>query len=148
MNPLIWINKELTVLHIEDDRIDTLNMQRIFKKMDVPHRLLHASNGMEALELLRAEPHNRPNVILLDINMPAMNGLEFLKELRADPVLRPIMVFILSTSDYPRDVAIAYSHNVAGYLVKPTSSSKFSNIIESLLNLWAICEFPKVEYAK
>lgn len=134
--------RELKVLHVDDDAVDIVNLQRIFKKLEVPHELQQASNGHAALELMRAAPAFTPDVILLDLNMPILDGLGFLKELRSDPALQRITVFVLSTSDYPPDVATAYDHNVAGYLVKPLSPAKFTVVIERLLGLWAITEFP------
>jgi CheY-like chemotaxis protein len=122
--------------------VDAVNMQRIFRKLSVPHELRQASNGIVALDLIRKEPCFIPDVILLDWNMPVMDGAEFLKALRTDENLHRIPVYVLSTSDYPPDIATAYEHNVAGYLVKPLSPSKFNAVIERLLNLWDICEFP------
>lgn len=127
---------------VEDDEVDIMNVQRTFKKQNVQHRLDVARDGKEALLHLRTVG-TKPQVILLDINMPRMNGLEFLRELRADPKLARIAVFVMSTSANPSDKSIAFQFNVAGYIVKPLSSEDFNNSLSCLLRFWDICEFPE-----
>ena len=127
---------------VEDDEVDIMNVQRTFKKQNVQHRLDVARDGREALLHLRTVG-TKPQVILLDINMPRMNGLEFLRELRADPKLARIAVFVMSTSANPSDKSIAFQFNVAGYIVKPLSSEDFNNSLSCLLRFWEICEFPE-----
>lgn len=127
---------------VEDDEVDIMNVQRTFKKQNVQHRLEVARDGKEALLHLRTVG-TKPQVILLDINMPRMNGLEFLRELRADPKLARIAVFVMSTSANPSDKSIAFQFNVAGYIVKPLSSEDFNNSLSCLLRFWEICEFPE-----
>lgn len=131
----------LDVLLVEDDEVDVMNVQRSFRKNDVPHRLRIASDGLQALEMLRNNVTPIPQVILLDINMPRMGGLEFLHELRSDPRLQSIAVFIMSTSDNSIDKEAAYQYNVAGYIVKPLSAEKFNQAISKLVAFWEICEF-------
>jgi CheY-like chemotaxis protein len=134
--------RELKILHIDDDSIDAVNMQRIFRKLSVPHDLKYASNGKVALDMIRGDHGFIPDVILLDLNMPVMDGLEFLRELRTDSKMDGTLVYVLSTSDYPADISQAYAHHVAGYLIKPLSPSKFNALMERLILLWDINEFP------
>lgn len=133
--------KALDILLIEDDEVDVMNVERSFRKNKIRHRLRHAPDGIQALEMLRGHVTNLPHVILLDINMPRMGGLEFLKELRADPALKSITVFIMSTSSNSFDKETAYDYNVAGYIVKPLSAEKFNQSIVKLAAFWEICEF-------
>ncbi len=133
--------KALDVLLIEDDEVDVMNVERSFKKNKIQHRLRHAADGIDALELLRSNIADLPQVILLDINMPRMGGLEFLQELRADPTLKSITVFIMSTSSNSFDKENAYQYNVAGYIVKPLSAESFNQSIAKLAAFWEICEF-------
>ena len=88
----------ITILHVEDDQVDKMVIERVIKRLNLTNNLLHASNGEEALDVLRGtngkeKLEKLPQVILLDINMPKMNGLEFLKELRSDPSINFISVF-------------------------------------------------------
>jgi CheY-like chemotaxis protein len=137
--------KLVTILLVEDDAVDVMNVQRAFKKNNIKNPLAVAGNGLEALNMLRGEEGYgkitpRPQIILLDLNMPKMNGLEFLKELRQDPQLRSISVFVMTTSNDDRDRIDAYDLNVAGYIIKPVSFEKFVSAVSILSSYWKLCE--------
>jgi CheY-like chemotaxis protein len=136
--------KRMEILLVEDDEIDVLNVKRAFRKAGVPHPVSIASNGLEALGMLRGTRPDgskfKPSFILLDLNMPQMGGIEFLEELRKDPELRGLQVFVLSTSNSPKDKKAAYEHNVSGYIVKPIAFENFVKIVEVLKKYWEICE--------
>ncbi len=134
------------ILLVEDDEVDVMNVKRAFKKNEISNPVYVASNGLEALAMLRGEQGDFPTssderrVILLDLNMPKMNGIEFLQELRQDPALRSLVVIVLTTSDQERDRVEAYKLNVAGYILKPVTFTKFVGIISTLNDYWSICE--------
>ena len=139
--------KLVTILLVEDDSVDVINVQRAFKKNNIHNPLALAKNGLEALNMLRGtngftkiEP--QPQIILLDLNMPQMNGIEFLKELRQDPVLRTTSVFVMTTSNDDKDRMDAYNLNVAGYILKPVSFEKFVAAVSILDSYWKLCEQP------
>jgi CheY-like chemotaxis protein len=139
--------KQLSVLLVDDDEVDVMTVKRAFKKNNITHPLYVASNGLEALELLSSNtlpkllPQGR-RLILLDLNMPKMNGIEFLRELRADPALRAIPVIVLTTSNEDKDKVEAYNLNVAGYIIKPVTFSKFVEAIATLNKYWTLTELP------
>lgn len=138
--------KAPAILHIEDDHVDKMVIERVLKKLNVASHIYHAENGEEALDLLRGEnghslPDPMPRIILLDINMPRMNGLEFLKELRADEKLKPISVYIMSTSSDEHDKKEAFFYNVAGYILKPVDINQFETTFKILSDFWKICEW-------
>jgi CheY-like chemotaxis protein len=140
------MSKHLHILLVDDDDIDVMNVQRAFRKNNIVNPLYVAHNGIEALELLRAEgpdaiPKER-RLILLDLNMPRMNGLEFLRELRSDPELRAATVIVLTTSDDERDKVEAFNLNVAGYIVKPVTFVAFVEAMAALNKYWSINELP------
>ncbi|MCM1981576.1 response regulator [Lyngbya confervoides] len=134
------------ILLVEDDEIDVMNVQRAFKKNKISNPLYVAGNGIEALEMLRGKVGDFPReeecrrIVLLDLNMPKMNGIEFLQELRADPKLKSIVVIVLTTSDQERDRVDAYRLNVAGYILKPVTFSKFVDVVGTLNHYWTLCE--------
>lgn len=138
----------INILLVEDDEVDIMNVKRAFKRNNISNPLYIASNGLEALALLRGESDEMPPVpstrrlILLDLNMPKMGGLEFLQELRTDPVLRNIPVVVLTTSNEDRDRIEAYNLNVAGYILKPVTFSNFAEVMATLNKYWALCELP------
>jgi CheY-like chemotaxis protein len=146
LNPMK--RKMLHILLVEDDEVDVMNVQRAFSKHAITNPLYMASNGLEALAMLRgsngqppAVPYGR-RLILLDLNMPKMGGIEFLQALRADPDLALTPVVVLTTSNQDRDRVEAYRLSVAGYLVKPVTFSDFSEMVVALNSYWTLSEMP------
>jgi len=137
----------ISVLHVEDDSVDSMVVQRAFKKNNIPFTLLHAVDGIEALDMLRGINGKEkltptPRYILLDINMPKMNGLEFLKELRSDKELSVITVVVLTTSNDEQDRAEAYKYHVSGYILKPVNLENYVSTFAALYNYWKVCAMP------
>ncbi len=139
-------DKKLNILLVEDDEVDVMNVQRAFKKNNIRNPLFCASNGLEALEMLRGKdgkssviPDGR-RLILLDLNMPKMGGIEFLQQLRADPALSTIPVVILTTSNQDCDRMDAYKLNVAGYILKPVTFGNFVEMMDALNRYWTFSE--------
>jgi CheY-like chemotaxis protein len=139
-------NLILNILLVEDDEVDVMTVQRAFQKGHITNPLHLASNGVEALAMLRGAwgqscvfPTER-RLILLDLNMPKMNGLEFLQELRSDITIKHIPVVVLSTSNEEQDLTDAYNLNVAGYIVKPVTFSTFVDQMIALNKYWTLCE--------
>jgi CheY-like chemotaxis protein len=141
--PTATDNRLLNILLVEDDEVDVMNVRRAFQKNHIANPLFVATNGVEALEVLRGGkvPRER-RMVLLDLNMPQMNGIEFLRELRRDPELRPTPVVVLTTSNDDRDRIEAYDLNVAGYLLKPVTFSNFCEVMTTLNKYWALVELP------
>jgi CheY-like chemotaxis protein len=139
-------NKPVTIMVVDDDRVDTAAIRRSFRELNVRNPVVTARNGIEALEMLRGEGGREktqaPILILLDLNMPQMDGHEFLDALRADPALRPTPIFVMTTSSSPVDRARAYANNVAGYLLKYQAGQQFADAIRMLEHYWTINSFP------
>lgn len=135
--------RELHIVLVEDDDIDVMTVRRAFEKNRMTNPLHVASNGVQALELLRngSVPSAR-RLILLDLNMPKMNGIEFLKKLREDPELQSSSVVVLTTSNEERDVVEAYRLHVAGYLLKPVTFDNFVDLMGTLNKYWTLVEMP------
>jgi CheY-like chemotaxis protein len=139
--------KQTSLLLIDDDEVDVMTVKRAFKKNNITSPLYVAENGLEALALLRSNemPKLLPGqrrLILLDLNMPKMGGIEFLRELRADPELRALPVIVLTTSNEDKDKVEAYNLNVAGYIIKPVTFTKFVEAIGTLNKYWTLSEMP------
>lgn len=136
-------DRSVSILLVDDDDLDIMNVRRAFKKANITHPIFVAENGLAALDLLRsgAMPRSR-RLILLDINMPKMNGIEFLRELRKDPELSKLCVVVLTTSNEDRDRIEAYQLHVAGYLLKPVTSHSFVEAMITLNQYWTQMEMP------
>lgn len=141
-------DRMINILLVEDDEVDVMNVKRAFKRNRISNPLHVATNGLEALAMLRgseAQPSKIPaerRLILLDLNMPKMGGIEFLQLLRADPNLKSTPVVVLTTSDQDQDRVEAYNLNVAGYILKPVNFMTFVELMAALSKYWALCELP------
>jgi CheY-like chemotaxis protein len=141
------VTHTIQILFVDDDTIDVMAFKRAMKKHKLLNPIHTASNGLEALKILRGDgtqpPLERPYIVLLDLNMPRMNGLEFLDELRQDPALHGSVVFVLTTSEDDRDKTAAYSHHIAGYIVKSHLGHDFVNLLSMLQPYWRIVELER-----
>ncbi len=140
--------KQINLLHIEDDSVDRMVIERALKKIEGIGIIHNATNGEDALDLLtgqngkqRLSPY--PQIILLDINMPKMNGIEFLEALRANDELKHLSVYMVTTSNDESDLINAYKYNVSGYILKPVDISHFERTFKILTDFWKLCEFPE-----
>lgn len=137
------IGKVINILLVEDDDLDVENVKRAFTKANIANPLWIASDGEQALDILRGQeypPERR--LVLLDINLPKLNGIELLREIRNDERLRSLCVVVLTTSNEDRDRTEAYNLNVAGYLLKPVTGQSFVELMATLNRYWTLVEFP------
>ncbi len=130
----------INILLVEDDQLDVIDIRRSLDKMKIFYQLHVARNGEEALALLDDESGLRPDVALIDINMPKMNGFEFLSTIRANEKWKDLKSFIITTSDEKVDRETAKQLGVSGYIIKPlklnnaTSLDAF-NLMIDLMNM-------------
>jgi len=138
--------RTVSILLVEDDKIDQKSLQRSFKKLRISNPLEIANDGVEAWDILtRAEGAavlKRPYMVILDINMPRMNGIELLRKIRAHETLKDTIVFVLTTSNDERDKFEAFDCNVAGYMLKTDMDNSFMEAVELIENYWRVVEFP------
>jgi CheY-like chemotaxis protein len=138
--------KTVQLLHVEDDDLCLMGLNRAFKAAKIANPVSFAHDGIEALEMLRGASGRprlpRPFLILLDINMPRMDGIEFLRELRKDEELKKSIVFIMTTSDADEDKVKAYNLGVAGYILKSNPANAFLEATALLDTYWRVVEFP------
>ncbi|TYK67034.1 response regulator [Colwellia echini] len=136
------MNKDVTILLIEDDDVDAMSIMRTFKQEKIANVLVRAHDGIEALEILAQGRVDAPYIILLDLQMPRMNGLEFLKAFRDDYQYTNCVVFVLTTSKADEDMIASYQKNIAGYFLKSSTSDKLLEIVKVLDGYWKIVQFP------
>jgi len=135
-------NKELTVevLLVEDSPGDIRLMQEVFRVANNLVRLHVATDGVEAMAFLRkwGEHANcpRPDLILLDLNLPKMGGLEVLEQVKSDSGLKTIPTVILTTSEAEADIARGYRLQANCYLRKPVHLEAFEMLVRSINDFW------------
>lgn len=134
---------QINILLVEDDELDVMNVQRAFRDAPSIGSLTVARDGAEALQLLQSGRISLQRLlVLLDLRMPRMGGIEFLEHIRADRRLRALPVVVLTTSRDAGDLAEAYRHHVAGYLLKPVSLPQFRESMIRLQRYFSQIEFP------
>ncbi|MEU7903455.1 response regulator [Actinoplanes sp. NPDC049118] len=123
------------VLLVDDDQADIALIMEAFDAHRVPSRVHVAHDGIEALGFLRAgdgSRGSRPDMILLDLNMPRMDGREVLAEIKRDPALATIPVVVFTTSDQPEDIACSYARHANAYVTKPLDLDAFARAVDSI----------------
>jgi len=134
------MKKTIQVLLVDDDPGDVLLTKRMFKTLETSLQLHVVSDGVEALAYLRCEPpyaeSPRPDLVLLDLNMPKKSGCDVLREMKSDNALRLIPVVVLSTSNYDTDVHDAYRLGANSYIAKPAELEDFAEAIACIENYW------------
>lgn len=132
--------REFEILLVEDCEEDAELTQYAFRQLPFAFNLNVVTDGVEALDFLRHHKRYRdvprPDVILLDLNMPRMDGRQLLVELKRDPDLMLIPVIVLSTSSSPEDIRCAYQSQSAAYITKPCNPAEFSRSIRVLADFW------------
>ncbi|MEU8132683.1 response regulator [Streptodolium elevatio] len=120
------------ILLVEDDLADALLIEEALLRGGTPRRIAQVSDGVEALERLNDPDAPRPDLILLDLNMPRMNGRELLHVLKNDEKLKVIPTVVLTTSGAPEDVAAAYRNHSNAYITKPVNLDDFTHAVRSI----------------
>jgi CheY-like chemotaxis protein len=126
----------IEVLLVEDDPGDVLMTQEAFEEHKVRNRLNVVSDGVDALAYLRKEdPYQkaaRPDLILLDLNLPRRDGREVLEEIKNDASLRQIPVVVLTTSQADEDVLRSYQLHANAYVTKPVDFERFVKVVKQI----------------
>ena len=138
----------VVVLLVEDDPGDQKLVKVSFKKQRIANELHIVSSGEEALDFLyQRDKYSsgvpRPDLILLDLNMPGIGGKEFLRLIKEDDNMKNIPVVILTTSDLDQDILDSYNLQASGYVKKSSDIIEFTNILKQIGEYWfVICKLP------
>lgn len=134
------LGRPAELLLVEDNDGDVLLTREAFRSAKIANNLTVAGDGEAALRLLRREgPHAqqaRPDLILLDLNLPRMDGRELLQEVKSDPRLQQIPVIVLTSSKADIDILKSYQLNANGYIVKPVDFESLEEIVSSIESFW------------
>ncbi len=134
------LGREVEILLIEDSPSDAELTQLALLHGKVKNKLHHVVDGVEALAFLAQEGEYagapRPDIILLDLNLPRKNGREVLEELKKHEEWRKIPVIVLTSSDNESDVGAVYSLNANSYIKKPVDLQQFNEVMRSFDSFW------------
>jgi chemotaxis family two-component system response regulator Rcp1 len=128
------------ILLAEDNPNDVEMTRRAFEKGKFLNNLHVVTDGVEAMQFLRKqdeyEDAPRPDIVLLDLEMPRKDGKEVLEDIETDPELSTIPVVVLTSSEAERDIVESYKHNANAYLTKPVGYKEFQDIVRQIESFW------------
>ena len=128
------------ILLVEDNPGDVRLTLEVFKEAKLANKINAVEDGVEAMAYLRREGKYanavRPDVILLDLNLPRMDGREVLEKIKLDKDLRSIPVVILTTSRAEEDILRSYNSHANCYITKPVDLGQFTKVVESIDDSW------------
>src|ERR1700677_1539781 len=140
MNHIEVESSHLDILLVEDSPRDRRLTKEVFRDTNIDIHLHVASDGVEAMAFLRREGEHvsapRPDLILLDLNLPKMDGREVLAQIKADPNLQTIPTVILTTSQAEADIDKSYRLKANCYLNKPVDLEAFEALVLSINDFW------------
>lgn len=132
--------KIIEILLVEDNPGDVRLMMEAFKEGKIFCHINVAEDGMEAMKYLKREEEYsdapRPDLIMLDLNLPKKDGREVLKEIKSDEELKRIPVVVLTTSSAEEDVLRTYNLHANCYITKPVDLEQFLKLVHSIENFW------------
>lgn len=129
----------LKILLVEDSPSDVRLIREALKEAPIPVQVMVAADGVEAMDHLREAEMGlniRPDLVLLDLNLPRKNGREVLAEIKSSPSLRQIPVLIMTSSRSDEDIDQAYALNANCYITKPSDLEEYVNVVRSIENFW------------
>ncbi len=143
-------SKIINILIAEDDEDDRLLMREALEENNLLNNFYFVENGEELMDYLYhrgiyqdSQTFPRPNIILLDLNMPKKDGREALKEIKADPNFRSIPIIVLTTSQAEEDILRSYDLGVNSFITKPVTFDLLVNIMKTFSQYWfEIVELP------
>ena len=128
--------RQIEVLLVEDDPGDVLMTKEAFQDYKVKNQLHIVNDGVEAMAFLRKEGEHadapRPDLVLLDLNLPRMDGREVLEAIKSDPELTSIPVVVLTTSEAEEDVLRSYRLHANAYVTKPVDFERFISVVRQI----------------
>lgn len=141
------INRPIEILLVEDSPADIRLTQEALKDGKIINNLHIAKDGLEAISFLEKEADftnvPRPDIILLDLNLPKKDGTEVLSYIKNHPRFKQIPVVVLTTSDATLDILLSYNLHANAYITKPVALDQFINAIRAIENFWlSIVELP------
>lgn len=133
-------SKPIEILLVEDNPGDARLAVEALKESKVRNNIHTASDGVEAMEFLRKEGEFssalRPDLVLLDLNMPRKDGREVLAEIKEDPKLKIIPVVVMTTSQLEEDILKSYGLHANCYVTKPVDLEQFMKVVKAIEDFW------------
>ena len=145
--------RHIEILLVEDSPTDALLTREALSGFKLLNKLHVVDNGVDAIAFLHREgpfaSAPRPDLILLDLNLPRMDGREVLREIKADDDLKIIPVVVLTSSDAEEDILKSYNLHASCYITKPVEFDKFVKVVRSIREFWfAVVTLPPQQHTE
>lgn len=132
--------RPIEILLVEDNYGDVLLTTEAFKSSKIANNIIVAEDGEQAIAMLRRhgpyENQSRPDLVLLDLNLPKRDGREVLEDVKQDPTLRDIPIVVLSGSHEESEIARSYALHANAYIVKPVNFEHLKEIVTTIEDFW------------
>lgn len=128
--------RPVEILLVEDNEGDVFLTKKAFEKAKIANNINVAMDGEEAMNMLQSNSTPKPDIVLLDINLPKKDGKQVLAEMKEDENLRRIPVVILTSSKAEQDIVKTYDLHASSYIVKPIDLQKFSEVVTAIEDFW------------
>jgi chemotaxis family two-component system response regulator Rcp1 len=138
------------ILLAEDNKVDIAVVKESLKEVFTLNNLSIVENGEDAIKYLKKEDKYRnmprPDIIILDLNLPKYNGRDILTKIKNDDDLKSIPIIVLTTSDDENDILDTYNLHANCYIIKPVEFRKFEELLKQVLNFWFnVVQLPKAK---
>jgi CheY-like chemotaxis protein len=134
------LSKPVEILLVEDNAGDVGLIEEVFEEAKIKNNIHVAEDGEEAMKYLNGkgkfQGSPRPDIILLDLNLPKKDGREVLREIKEDSNLKNIPIIVLTTSNAEKDILRAYELHANAYVTKPLDFDQFIKVVGSIVNFW------------
>lgn len=139
--------QEAEILLVEDNPGDVKLTEKAFDNANLINNMHHAADGEEAMEFLNQEGEHadapKPDIVLLDLNLPKLNGDEVLKQIKDDEELKRIPVVMLTSSEAEEDIMSTYNLHANAYMTKPVEFSGFIDVVKKVEGFWfSVVRYP------
>lgn len=140
-------SEEAEILLVEDNPGDVKLTQKAFENAQLTNNLHHVGDGEKAMQFLNQEGEYtdvpRPDIVLLDLNLPKLNGDEVLRRIKDDEVFRRIPVVMLTSSEAEEDIMSTYNLHANAYLTKPVEFQGFIDVVKKVEGFWfSVVRYP------
>lgn len=132
--------RPIEILLVEDNEGDIFLTRKAFEKAKIANHIHSATDGEMAIDMLnqtgKYKDIPRPDIVLLDINLPKKNGIQLLEEIKSDENLRRIPVVMVTSSKTEEEVIKTYDLHASAYIIKPIDANKFQEVVAAVENFW------------
>jgi CheY-like chemotaxis protein len=152
MKVRFMLKSKFPILLVEDNFDDIFFVKRAFTAAHLEHPLFTVENGQQAIDYMRGvgqfAEHPLPRLVIADLKLPAVNGFDLIRWMRNDAKAKLIPIIVLSSSNLPADINLAYALGANAYMVKPPDPHAFERLFRTIAEFWDLGETPDYDWSR